>query len=275
MFKRAYKIKHFVSSKISEKNSLRKLRNMDSFGSEIAKAFNSTKFNKFSDELKPVFSELEEYRKKLLHSDQKIDFTIFEEGDIKLTKEVCKKAASPEKWCRLFFFLTYYSKASGVLEIGTNLGVSGQYYLKALLLNNTINTNFKTLDGVQDLCNISEKRFSEINSERNFKVICGMYSDTLPEIENSDDQYQIIFIDGNHKFKPTIEYYTMLYNNLTDRAIIIFDDINWSREMKKAWSHIKKMRFEYSIDLYKLGIIVVNKNNTDAKKLNFKLFLSY
>ena len=192
-----------------------------------------------------------------------------------MTKEVCKKAASPEKWCRLFFFLTYYSKASGVLEIGTNLGVSGQYYLKALLLNNTINTNFKTLDGVQDLCNISEKRFSEINSERNFKVICGMYSDTLPEIENSDDQYQIIFIDGNHKFKPTIEYYTMLYNNLTDRAIIIFDDINWSREMKKAWSHIKKMRFEYSIDLYKLGIIVVNKNNTDAKKLNFKLFLSY
>ena len=44
-----------------------------------------------------------------------------------------------------------------------------------------------------------------------------------------------------------------------DDSFIIFDDINWSEEMKEAWKEIiKHPSVRISIDVYMMGIVFFN-----------------
>jgi len=47
-----------------------------------------------------------------------------------------------------------------------------------------------------------------------------------------------IFIDGHHDEQATKDYVTMVLPFLASQAVAIFDDINWSEGMKRAWSSI-------------------------------------
>ena len=277
LLKRAPKFKHFFYSRAFENDTLKKISTIKPFGEDIVSAFKNAKDNDFSSEFNSTFQDLESYRKQLLKSEEEVDFGIFEPGHIKRVKDISRKASSPEIWCKFFFFLSYYSKSSNIMEIGTNLGVSGQYYLKALTLRKSAegSINFTTLEGVEDLCTISENRFKNIAPQNCFKVINGLYEETLPLIYNSKQKYDVVFIDGNHRFKPTIEYYKNLYGNLSDKSIVIFDDINWSEEMQGAWAYLKTTQYAFSIDFYKLGILVIDKTNSTDKSVDFKLFLNF
>ena len=90
-----------------------------------------------------------------------------------------------------------------------------------------------------------------------------------------DNNYNIVFIDGNHKKEPTIKYFIDLQAKLSSPAIIIFDDINWSLDMQKAWEIIKSNKnVTYSIDMFKFGILIFDKNSNN-KKADYKLHLAY
>ncbi|MFV0248482.1 MAG: class I SAM-dependent methyltransferase [Tenacibaculum sp.] len=83
---------------------------------------------------------------------------------------------------------------SKILEIGTNLGVSGQYFLKALQHNKKhFDINFTTIERVKGLYSIAEKRFKEISDKNNFNLICGLYDDMLPQITKEDTKFDFVF----------------------------------------------------------------------------------
>ncbi|MBO8152848.1 MAG: class I SAM-dependent methyltransferase [Candidatus Marinimicrobia bacterium] len=66
------------------------------------------------------------------------------------------------------------------------------------------------------------------------------------------------FIDGNHDGNSTINYYNQIAPNLSNEAIIIFDDIMWSINMFKAWNKIRKdSRVSLSINIFRLGICII------------------
>lgn len=277
MLKRILKFNHFLTSKLQEKNTLKRLSQMSPFGQELATAFEKTKLIRYSEETETIFKDLENFRDQMLNSNEEIDFSILEPNLKRTAKYVCERASSPNIWCKFFFFLTYHTNSASVLEIGTNLGVSGQYYLQALCLNgkDSNEINFTTLEGVDDLCEIAEERFGELTSRNHYSILCGLYKDTLPQIYKSQKKYDVVFIDGNHKFEPTLEYFNNLVENFSDKAIIIFDDINWSKEMVKAWGALKKSDHVYSIDFFKLGLLIIDKKNKREKPADFKLFISF
>ena len=87
--------------------------------------------------------------------------------------------------------------------------------------------------------------------------------------------FNIVFIDGNHKKEPTIKYFTELQSQLSSPAIIIFDDINWSLDMQQVWKIVKSNKnVSYSIDMFKFGILIFDKKSIH-KKGDYKLHLAY
>lgn len=160
------------------------------------------------------------------------------------------------------------------MEIGTNLGISGQYFI-AGLNNNSTKTSFISLEGLPGLCEIASNRFLKIASKTTeTKVIQGLYDKTLSEVMNSNTQFDIVFFDGNHQYNATIEYFEKLKNNYSEDVILIFDDINWSEGMAKAWEYLKEQSGVYCIiDFFKTGIILYNPNKK-VKPTNCKLFLT-
>jgi predicted O-methyltransferase YrrM len=64
------------------------------------------------------------------------------------------------------------------------------------------------------------------------------------------------YIDGNHSFQPTLHYFDTLMPKLHPNSVLVFDDINWSEEMKNAWAVIKNHKnVSVSIDIFALGIV--------------------
>ena len=94
-----------------------------------------------------LFKKLNQFRSDLLTDNRKISFEEIGTSAELTVAEVARRAASPEIWTRFFYQLCKPNSIKNILEIGTNLGVSGQYFIKAL--ENKKNTKFVTLEGVK------------------------------------------------------------------------------------------------------------------------------
>ncbi|SMC45230.1 O-methyltransferase [Moheibacter sediminis] len=230
------------------------------------------KNSKFSNEDLKIFNEIESYRNNLSQSTQVITYEIFGSDSTAKVKFISKQAASPEIWAKFHYALAKNLKAKNYLEIGTNLGVSCSYIISALKENDDF--NFVTMEGIQALCEISQKQFSTLTDEKNFKIIQGLYENTFPQVLDLPFDFDVIFIDGNHQKSPTLHYFESLKSKINSPAVVVFDDINWSEEMKEVWAIIKNDSIvNYAIDLYKLGIVLIDKNDIN-KNISKNLFLT-
>ena len=95
----------------------------------------------------------------------------------------------------------------------------------------------------------------------NIKTIIGNFDETLSKLDNQ--KFDIIYIDGNHKYEPTIRYFEYLLDNTFATTLFIFDDIHYSEDMEKAWSYIKKQpNVKVTIDLFFLGFVSLDPTLT-------------
>ena len=84
-----------------------------------------------------------------------ISFEILNSKKKLKVKDVCKKATSPPIWCRLLYFISDIMKNPNILEIGTNVGISGSYILEAIKKEKG---KLITMEGVPMLSEISQKK---------------------------------------------------------------------------------------------------------------------
>ena len=83
-------------------------------------------------------------------------------------------------------------------------------------------------------------------------------------------QVDMVYFDGNHQEKATIEYFNQCLAKAHENSIFIFDDIYWSKGMKKAWEFIKgHSDVTVTIDLFEVGIVFFKKDQT---KQNFTIY---
>ena len=267
------KAKHFVLSKVLKSTNIERLNQHGTEGKLIVQAFLKTSKGESTPDEKQFFGTLNQFRLELCADNRKISFKEIGSSAEMMVTEVARRAASPEIWARFFYHLSKTSLVNNVLEIGTNLGVSGQYFIKGLEDKN--NTRFITLEGVKGLCEIASARFDKLSSQDRFEVIHGLYDKTLPEVVKSKTLFDLVFIDGNHQYEATLNYFEMLKDNLADKAMVIFDDIHWSEGMRNAWRKICEQKgIVFSINFFKLGIVVYDPKKSVASPHHHQLFLS-
>jgi predicted O-methyltransferase YrrM len=226
----------------------------------------------FSPEDRESFRRAESYRKGLLDSTEVVDYSVFGLNQKSTVGKVCRQATSPAVWARLIFALVKHLSAAKVLEIGTNLGVSGSYILEAM--RPVAAGQFITMEGMPLYVDIASRQFATIVPEERFEVILGKYEDTLGPMVANNEGFDLLFIDGNHQKEPTQQYFRELLSRSTRPSVWVFDDINWTEGMVEAWDNIKQdVAVAYSLDLYKLGIVIVDPSVKAAK--HFSYHLSY
>lgn len=273
LYNKLLKIKHFFGSKVLEYSNINRLIQHGVEGSLITQAFLKTLKNENTPDEKQLFETLNQFRSELYADNRKISFDeIGSSAEITVAK-VARRATSPEIWTRFFYQLSKTNIVNNVLEIGTNLGVSGQYFIKGL--EDKENAKFITLEGVKGLCEIASTRFETLSSHDRFEVIHGLYDKTLPELVKNKTRFDLVFIDGNHRYEATLNYFEMLKDNLADKAMVIFDDIHWSEGMRKAWREICVQKgIVFSINFFKLGIVVFDPKQSKSTDDHYQLFLS-
>ena len=208
----------------------------------------------------PLVSIIEQERTLLENNSQMVE--VWDRGagsrqskqNNRLVREIAKAALKPKKYSQLLFKIIAYYQPSHVLEMGTSLGITTSYLAAA----NT-NAQVVTMEGAPNVAAIAKNTFLHVGLN-NIQIIEGDFDETMPEYLKTIAQVGIAYVDGNHRYEPTIRYFKSLVQQTGEDSILIFDDIHWSAEMEKAWEEIKQHEsVTLTIDLFFIGLVFVRK----------------
>lgn len=178
--------------------------------------------------------------------------------------KLTKTSSIPAKWGEVLFKIANQVKPQNTLELGTAFGKSTAY----------IKSGFKqmkltSIEGDSSVYNVAIKNLKDLK-------ITGATienTDISTFIKELDEQekYDYLFLDANHTYNATTTYFNMLLPHINNKAVVIVDDIYWSKEMTLAWKEIcKHSRCTVCIDLFRMGIIFMDRTQ---EKEYFKLRL--
>lgn len=205
---------------------------------------------------KPEYQILTNYRKSLLENKNFIEVTDFGAGSkvFKSNKRQISKIASTAgispKRAELLFRVTNYFKPQNILEIGTSLGLA----TSALALGST-NAKVTTIEGCPQTGGTAKNQLDKFDCKNVESIISEFESFLISENLNSKI-YDLIYFDGNHSKKATLEYFNLLLPTINNDSVWIFDDIHWSPEMEEAWEIIKNHpKVKVTIDTFQWGFV--------------------
>jgi predicted O-methyltransferase YrrM len=177
-------------------------------------------------------------------------------GKSRKVRDLAKISSVDEKSGRLLFRLAHYYKPATILELGTSIGLGTIYLAKGW-----DKSKVYTIEGNSTLCTFAKALFIE-KEISNIEVINGLFDEKIKSIVPALSAFPLVFLDGNHRYRPTLDYFQYLSENL-DEYILVFDDISWSKDMRNAWKDIvDQSRKDVTIDLFSKGIIIRKKHVT-------------
>lgn len=214
-----------------------------------------------------LFYPIESQRQIYLNDKTKIDIRDFGAGfggikyKQKTVSYITSRSAKSKKYARLLYRLTHYLKPDTMLEIGTSVGISAVYQALGNMDGRLI-----TIEGCENTAAVARKTFNDLET-KNIKLINEEFETGLNTILKETTKIDYVFIDGNHRKEPTLNYFIQCIKHSKPATVLIIDDINWSQEMQEAWKEIKQHpKATITIDLFMLGIVFINP---DFSKENF------
>lgn len=214
----------------------------------------------------PAYFEVEKLRTQLLQDQSEITIEDWGAGSVtsksnqRTVASIAKNAAKPAKYGQLLFRIIKYYQPQNMLELGTSLGITTAY----LSLANPL-ASLVTLEGAHALVTLGRQNLASLDIS-NVEIIQGQFDENLPGVikeTKEAKEYSSVdfaFVDGNHRYEPTVKYFYQLLSVRNNQSIFVFDDIHWSREMEQAWDLIKNHpEVMCSIDLFFIGIVIFRK----------------
>lgn len=203
-------------------------------------------------------------RKALLKDKTKIEIQDFGAGYygkekpvvLKSIGYVARSSARSGKEGRMLYRLSAFLKPQQILELGSNLGLSAIY----LKIGNS-EAKFTGIEGSPALAKLCEINMRKAGIQSGYQFIAEEFDAALNNINWKEYTPDLVFIDGNHKYEPTLRYFKLLSAKVKPGSCIVLDDIYWSEGMAKAWKEIcSHPECTVTIDAYHLGFCFINKN---------------
>ncbi len=220
----------------------------------------------FSNEEKIWLEKINTQWKKLQRQDTIIEIDDFGAGVPSSSNGVKKNVtistisvqnSRSQHWLSLMFKLMCALRPATVLELGTCIGVSGMYCAAGLKLNTT--GTLVTIEGAKAYASVAKENFTAL-ALNNVIQYTGRFSDVLPDILKDHQPIDFVFIDGHHDGEATVSYFEQLLPFLSRSAWLMFDDISWSRSMRRAWKTIAEdKRVSFSANLSLIGMCYIEQ----------------
>lgn len=209
------------------------------------------------------YEKVEEQRNKLLHNRNQIEIVDFgilagKRGyttSIERIKDIAKRTSISAREGQLLFRIVRNLKPEIMLEMGTSLGISSIYQAAA-----SPDSFFIGIEGCAATAAIAEENLGKFSEMKNYSIVIGNFNVMLPNVLSKLDKLDYAFIDGNHAYKPTLDYFNKILPYTHERSVLILHDIYWSDEMEQAWNEIKSNPLvSATIDIFSMGIVFFRK----------------
>lgn len=222
-----------------------------------------------SDEGFYVFKAIEYERQKLLSSSKTLTVQDFGAGSKSLTsnqrlvKDIAKTSLKPAKYAQLLFKIINHLHYKNIVELGTSLGITTSY-----LASPAKDIRVLSLEGAEEIANEAKKIHQNLHLN-NIEILLGKFEDNLTLCSQKMPSIDVLYIDGNHRKIPTLNYFQHFLPQLHSHSMVVFDDIYWSKEMTQAWQEIKQHpKVNVTIDIFEMGLVFLR---TEQPKQHFKI----
>lgn len=214
----------------------------------------------------PWVARIEALRDVLLRSDAEVSFRDYGVASrlrprqdapfrdvTRAVRAICRSSVPPHQG-RVLFHLIRQFRPQRCLELGTCLGISAAYQAAALRTNG--DGRLVTLEGGAALARLAEAHLERLGLP-GVDVVAGRFAETLPAALQAHGPIDFAFIDGHHDPAAMRAYYERLAPCLADGAVLVFDDICWTSDMRRAWTAIiADRRIRATADLLTFGICI-------------------
>ena len=219
----------------------------------------------------PAYQAVENLRKQLL-KDQSIltveDFgagSAVDKTNQRTIASIAKNAAKPAKFGQLLYRIVKHYQPQIILELGTSLGITTFYLSLA-----KPDAKLISMEGAAAIAAVARQNSKALKLQ-NISIREGNFDQTLSSVISELPSVNFAFIDGNHRRKPTENYFSQLLPATNNDSILIFDDIHWSNEMEQAWETIKQHpSVRCTIDLFFIGIVFFRQEFKEKRHFSIR-----
>jgi predicted O-methyltransferase YrrM len=200
--------------------------------------------------------EIEQLREQLLADKRIIEMEEMGAGsrthssNQRTVGQIARSALKSKKLAQVLFRLVQHYQPQTIVELGTSLGITTSYFSKA-----NPESSITTIEGSGAVASITKENFQKLSCN-NIQLLRGNFDNMLPSVISQSASIDLAYVDGNHRYHPTMNYFHQLLSKTQNQTILVFDDIHWSGEMEKAWEEIKSHpSVQYTIDIFFLGFV--------------------
>lgn len=169
-------------------------------------------------------------------------------------RSLVKTNAIDDDCGRLLFRLALWLKADRILEFGTNAGISTLYLhaadTRALL---------QTVEGNPGVAALARETFAKAGTSAQLYPYVSRFDAWLDDHWPNTPPEQpldLFFLDGDHRYQPTLGYVRRLLPSATAQSVFVIADIHWSEGMERAWGELQQFpEVRASLDLYHFGLL--------------------
>lgn len=284
MIRKLKKIKSLLKDRIALKLLKHQLKSFEASESDavkVAEAIIETIQGKFTDEERDLFQKIEKRRQTLLAANDSINYIDYGAGKsneprslkvakqgVKVKSTVAKIALASKSKKRCLFLNKLVSKfdSNVIFEMGSCVGISGAYLSTALKTKGS--GELTTMEGSPEVAKIANDTFSILGLDAN--VLVGSFQSKLIDNFENSREIDFLFNDGHHDGDATLKYFESSLSYLAKKAIVIFDDINWSASMADAFQKITvHPKVSISINCGWAGVVILDEYAVTKKHYKF------
>ena len=232
-----------------------------------------------------IWGEIERCREKMLRDERELEFVDYGSGKLKgengklkgangERRRVCdiaRRSLAKRKYAQMLSRLVNWLGASHclengsgtayslefrgltIVELGTSLGVTTAYMAAMDSRNRVV-----TFEGCEAVANMARENWKALNINN---IECRVGKIDAEQLTRDIEHLDVAFIDANHTYVSTCEYFDVLAGKVREKSVIVVDDIHYSEEMEKAWKAIcADERVTSTIDLYQMGLVFFDKH---------------
>ncbi len=207
-----------------------------------------------------AYARVEAIRAALVKDEGVLEVDDFGAGSVSGAKrqrrigDITRRAVKPKKYGQLLFRMAAYYKPHYVLELGTSVGLTTAYLAMA-----NAQSIVTTVEGSPAIAELARENFRKLDVS-SIALYNRAFDESLSRIIPLHPHLDFVFIDGNHRMEPTLDYFNQLLPAMHESSVIVFDDIHWSRDMEAAWEKIRQHpQVMLTIDLFFIGLVFFRK----------------
>ena len=179
-----------------------------------------------------------------------VDYGAGSTGSTSTVSGIARRSLKRPKHARALAAVAAHLGSSSTLELGTSLGLTSAYLARHSQL-------LTTVEGNPHILTLAQSHWTELGIA-NIRSFSGEFDATWEAF--ADREYDLIFIDGNHRGEALIRYVEKSLPLLHPNGVMVCDDIHWSLDMEQAWNDLCSMpEWTVQLDAFEWGLLTRNQ----------------